>query len=114
MPVKTPSKRTKNVVLNATLYNDAYEPVNTPEVKVRVKNEQGKTYNFTFSKFGNAYQLDAGTLPQGNYTYVASTSLGDKKYTANGAFYVNAIITEYQTNYCKSSAFKYNGATNQR
>lgn len=45
---------------------------------------------------GNTYQLDAGALPQGNYTYVASTNLGDKKYTANGAFYVNAVITEYQ------------------
>ena len=93
---KNTFEENENVVLNATLYNDAYEPVNTPEVKVQVKNEQGKTYNFTFSKFGNAYQLDAGALPQGNYTYVASTSLGDKKYTANGAFYVNAIITEYQ------------------
>lgn len=93
---KNTFEENENVLLNATLYNDAYEPVNTPEVKVQLKNEQGKTFNFTFSKFGSAYQLDAGTLPQGSYTYLASTSLGDKKYTANGAFYVNAIVTEYQ------------------
>jgi hypothetical protein len=92
---KNTFEENENVVLNATLYNDAYEPVNTSEVKVQVKNEQGKSYNFTFSKFGNAYQLDAGTLPQGNYTYLASTRLGDKTYTANGAFYINAVITEY-------------------
>jgi hypothetical protein len=86
----------ENVVLNATLYNDAYEPVNTPDVYVQVKNTDGKTFNYTFSKFGSTYQLDAGTMPQGNYTYLASTVLGDKKYTASGAFYVNALIAEYQ------------------
>jgi hypothetical protein len=93
---KSTFEENENVVLNATLYNDAFEPVNSPEVKVQLKNADGKAFNYTFSKQGNAYQLDAGALPQGNYTYVASTNLGDKKYTASGAFYVNAIIAEYQ------------------
>jgi len=93
---KSTFEENENVVLNATLYNDAFEPVNSPEVKVQLKNAEGKIYNYTFSKVGSAYQLDAGALPQGNYTYVASTNLGDKKYTANGAFYVNAVIAEYQ------------------
>jgi len=86
----------ENVVLNATLYNDAYESVNTTDVNVQIKNTDGKTFNYTFSKFGTAYRLDAGTMPQGNYTYLANTVLGDKKYTASGAFYVNALIAEYQ------------------
>ena len=93
---KSTFEENENVIVNATLYNDAFEPLNTPEVKVQLKNGEGKTYNYTFSKSGNAYQLDAGSLPQGNYTYIASTNLGDKKYTANGAFYVNAVISEYQ------------------
>ena len=93
---KSTFEENENVVLNATLYNDAFEPVNASEVKIQIKNSEGKAYNYTFSKVANAYQLDAGALPQGNYTYVASTNLGDKKYTANGAFYVNAVITEYQ------------------
>jgi len=86
----------ENIVINATLYNDAYEAVNTPDVKVQLKNSDGKVFNYTFSKFGAAYRLDAGTLPQGNYTYQANTTLGDKDYTASGAFYVNALIAEYQ------------------
>lgn len=86
----------ENVILNATLYNDAYEPVNTPDVKVQIKNAEGKLFNYTFSKSGAAYRLDAGTLPQGNYTYIASTKLGNKSYTANGAFFINALIAEYQ------------------
>lgn len=86
----------ENVILNATLYNDAYEPVNTPDVKVQLKNADGKVFNYTFSKYGAAYRLDVGTLPQGNYTYVANTKLGEKDFTASGAFYVNALIAEYQ------------------
>jgi len=93
---KNTYEENENVVLNATLYNDAYEAVNTPDVNIQIKNGDGKVFNYTFSKFGVAYRLDAGTLPQGNYTYIASTSLGDKKYTASGAFYVNALIAEYQ------------------
>lgn len=93
---KSTFEENENVVLNATLYNDAFEPVNASEVKVQIKNSDGKAYNYTFSKVGNAYQLEAGALPQGNYTYVATTNLGDRKYTANGAFFVNAVITEYQ------------------
>jgi hypothetical protein len=86
----------ENVVLNATLYNDAYDPVNASEVKLQLKNGAGKVFNYNFSKSGAAYRLDIGTLPQGNYTYLASTNLGNKNYTAAGAFYVNGLIAEYQ------------------
>ncbi|RZL47568.1 MAG: hypothetical protein EOP00_11575 [Pedobacter sp.] len=86
----------ENVVLNATLYNDAYEAINAPDVKLQLKNEAGKVFNYTFSKFGAAYRLEVGNLPQGNYTYTATTNLGDKNYTSSGAFYVNALIAEYQ------------------
>ena len=86
----------EHVILNATLYNDAYEPVNTPDVTVQLKPENGKIFNYTFSKYGAAYRLDAGSLPEGNYSYVATTNLGNQKYTATGSFYVNALITEFQ------------------
>lgn len=86
----------ENVVLNATLYNESYEAVNSPEVAVQVKNEAGKVFNYTFSKFANGYRLDAGLLPQGKYSYVAQTSLGGKTFSATGAFFVNAIVAEYQ------------------
>ena len=86
----------EDVILNATLYNDAYEPINTPDVKLQIKNEQGKVFNYIFSKIATTYQLNAGNLPEGNYTYKASTVLGDKNYTAIGAFYVNSLGVEYQ------------------
>jgi hypothetical protein len=93
---KNTYEENENIILNAVLYNDAYEAVNTPDVKVQIKNAEGKIFNYTYSKFGAAYRLDVGTLPQGNYTFIASTNLGNKNYTSSGAFYVNELIAEYQ------------------
>jgi hypothetical protein len=86
----------ENVLINAVLYNDSYGTVNTPDVSIQLKNTEGKIYNFLFSRTESAYQLDAGTLPAGSYTFAASTVLGDKKHSARGLFYVNALNSEYQ------------------
>lgn len=93
---KTTFDENEQIILNATLYNEAYEPVNTPDVNVLIKAANGKEFNFRFSKFGTTYRLDAGNLPEGNYTFLATTRLGDKNHTASGAFYINTLITEYQ------------------
>ena len=86
----------ESIQFNGMLYNESYQAVNEPEVKLQVKNEAGKYFNYVFSKTETAYQLDAGTMAAGNYSYTASTSLGGKKFTASGSFYVNALIAEYQ------------------
>lgn len=95
-PAKNTFEENESVLLNAVLYNDSYVAVNTPDVSLQLKNQEGKLYNFLFSRTGATYQLDAGMLPAGNYTFTASTTLGDKKYQSQGAFYVNAMIAEYQ------------------
>jgi hypothetical protein len=86
----------ENITINAVLYNDSYVAVNKPDVNIQIKNESGKSYNFIFSRTEVAYQLDAGTLPPGNYSYTASTSFGNKPLKALGLFYVNNIVAEYQ------------------
>lgn len=86
----------ENILLNAVLYNGSYAPVNTPDVSITIKNDAGKVFKFLFSRTDAAYQLDAGTLPAGNYTYTATTVFGNKNYTAQGVFYVNAMVAEYQ------------------
>jgi hypothetical protein len=86
----------ENINVNAVLYNDSYVAVNKPDVNIQVKNESGKAYNYLFSRTEAAYQLDAGTLPPGNYTYTATTNFGGKPFKASGMFYVNNIVAEYQ------------------
>lgn len=95
-PVKTSFDENERVMFNATLYNDSYQSVNTPDVNIELKNEKGKAYPFTFSKFESSYQLDAGVLPPGNYSYTANTSFGAQKYQAKGSFFVNVLNAEFQ------------------
>ena len=95
-PVKNTFEENDRVLLNATLYNDSYQPVNTPDVDLQLKDEKGKTYNFTFSRFESSYQLDAGMLPPGNYSYVANTVSGSQRYQDKGSFFVNTLTAEFQ------------------
>lgn len=88
----------EQILFNAELYNDSYEPINDPEVTVVVKNKEGKNYNFSFSKSDKAYFLNAGVLPVGDYSYTAKTKLGSKEQVFSGAFIINALnVEELQT-----------------
>ncbi|MDR3694358.1 hypothetical protein [Mucilaginibacter sp.] len=93
-----PSKRVfdedENVLLNAELYNDALELINTPDVKVNLKSEKGKDYSFLFTRANQNYQLNAGTLPVGEYSYSASTKIGDKVFNSSGQLTVKPLNLE--------------------
>jgi hypothetical protein len=80
----------ESVILNAELYNDAFELVNTADVNITLKNNSGKSYSFLFSRTSNAYQLKAGILPSGTYSYQAKTSLGKNSYQVEGQFIITA------------------------
>jgi hypothetical protein len=84
----------ENVIINAELYNDALELVNTPDVHIDLTAHSGKKYSFLFTRNGQSYQLDAGTLPVDEYSYIASTKVGNKTFTANGQLTVKALNLE--------------------
>jgi hypothetical protein len=84
----------ENVILNAELYNDALELINTPDVKIDLKSNAGKNYSFLFSRSGPSYQLDAGALPVGEYSYNASTQNGKNQFKAAGQLSVKALNLE--------------------
>ncbi|MEB0260598.1 MULTISPECIES: hypothetical protein [unclassified Mucilaginibacter] len=84
----------ENVLLNAELYNDALELINTPDVKINLKSQSGKNYSFLFTRSGQSYQLNAGTLPVGEYTYAATTSNGKQAFTANGQITIKQLNLE--------------------
>jgi hypothetical protein len=93
-PAKNVFDEGESILLNAELYNDALELVNTPDVRTDIKSDAGKSYSFLFSHNGQSYQLDAGTLPAGEYTYTAGVKLGDKSLAARGQFTVKALNLE--------------------
>jgi hypothetical protein len=93
-PAKNVFDESDDVLLNGELYNEALELINTPDVKIDLKDKSGKMFSFIFTRNGQSYQLNAGALPPGEYTYQAGAKLGDKTYTASGEFAVKSINAE--------------------
>jgi len=93
-PAKNVFDEGENVILNAELYNDALELINTPDVKIDLKSQDNKNYSFLFTRSGQSYQLDAGSLPAGEYTYTASTKSGNRQFTTSGQLTVKALNLE--------------------
>lgn len=82
------------IELDAELYNDAYELFNEPEVSINIFDSNKKRYPFSFVKTSNAYHLNAGYLPVGDYTFEASVKYGDKILKQSGSFSVSATVLE--------------------
>lgn len=72
----------------ARLYNPSLELTNEPDLDITFTDEQNKTYDFSFSKTQNTYQLNAGKLPVGVYTWESEVSLGDENFRQAGSFIV--------------------------
>ena len=84
----------EEVIINAELYNEALELINKPDVKLELKNKEGKNFSFLFTRTNNSYQLNAGILPAGEYNYEASTEIGPKPFKAKGKFTIKALNLE--------------------
>jgi hypothetical protein len=82
------------ITFDGQLYNANYEMVNTPDVDMKIRSEDGKEYPFKFNKTDNYYTLNAGFLPVGNYSYIASTKLAANAYKAEGKFSISALQLE--------------------
>ena len=73
------------VELEAELYNDNYEPVNTPEVQLEIQQEAAHS-SYTFNRSGDGYVLRLGALEAGTYSYTAKTTFNGHDYKATGHF----------------------------
>jgi hypothetical protein len=84
----------EEISFQAELYNDNYEPVNTPEVLLKIRNGEGEEFDYTFNTSEDAYTLDIGRFPEGNYSYSATTELNGVRQNADGRFVVQAVQLE--------------------
>jgi len=84
----------ESISLEAEVYNESYELINEPEVMITIINSDNKKFPFTFSKANNAYRLNAGMMPVGDYRFEAQVKVGGKIYTQKGEFSVIAIQVE--------------------
>jgi len=93
-PLKNVYKANEQVEMEAELYNESYELVNDEDVQCVVKGDNGKEFTYALDKTLNAYYLNAGILPVGNYTALAKTNYKGKPLTASCSFSVRAINAE--------------------
>lgn len=95
-PARNTFDENEHVILNAELYNDANELVNKPDVSITLRAAGKRSYSFIFSKTSNAYILDAGVLPFGEYSFTAFARLGDLSHKAEGRFIVSRQSAEFR------------------
>lgn len=82
------------IEFTAEVYNQSYELVTEPDVTLILKDNNNKTFNYTFNKKQTMYSLSAGLFPAGEYTYEAKVKYGDKLYTKNGVIIIKEIVSE--------------------
>ncbi|MGQ0828562.1 MAG: hypothetical protein ACT4ON_09225 [Bacteroidota bacterium] len=82
------------IELEAEVYNESYELINDPEVNITISNADNKKFPFTFSKTTNAYRLNAGMLPVGEYKYEARAKVAEKIHTQRGEFSISPLQVE--------------------
>ncbi len=85
----------ESVVFDGELLNESNELINDPDVSMTIKDETGKEFPFIFSKTLNAYTLNAGFFPQGNYSWYTRVRYNDKELTAGGSFSVTPTQLEF-------------------
>ena len=91
---KTLYDENENITIDAELYNDSYQRINEPEAKVVLRGAGGKEYPFSFSKISNYYTANAGLLPVGDYTFLASVTNNGQNLKSEGQFSVKSIQLE--------------------
>jgi hypothetical protein len=84
----------EQVEFSAEVYNNSYELITTPEVSIEIMDSSGKKYPYTFSKTSQAYYLNAGSFPPGNYTFRSQVKLNNRIETKTGAFVVVPLNIE--------------------
>lgn len=93
-PAKAVFDEGEDVLINAELYNDALELVNTPNARINIKDAKESNLSFLFSRTGQSYSLNAGSLRPAEYSYTATVKLGNRAFTASGKFTVKQIDAE--------------------
>lgn len=91
--LKTLYNENEQIVLNAELYNESFQPVNTPEIALNLKHE-GKEFDYQLPRYGDKYRMNMGNLPAGEYNYRLTVLQQGESLVKTGVFYVRSYHPE--------------------
>jgi hypothetical protein len=100
-PIKNTFEEQEKIKIIGEIYDKNLEPVAQADIAIILKNEEGFEFPFTLKKDGNSYSLDAGTLPQGYYTFTANVLNLPGYAKVNGGFLITPLqieLTNLQNN----------------
>lgn len=92
----------ERIAFDAEVYNASYEPITAPEVTMVIRSADGQAYDRVFTRTSNAYRLDAGQMPAGQYTYDAEVTVAGESFLEKGEFSVTPVqleLTETRANH---------------
>jgi len=96
----------EEVIVNASFYNKSMEPITTPQINLKLTDENNEVSNFKFSVNNNAYKLNLGGLNPSSYNWEASVVYNGKKHLKSGRFIVQNISLESRDTYANHSLLK--------
>ncbi|MEZ4911087.1 MAG: hypothetical protein R2774_09510 [Saprospiraceae bacterium] len=107
-------RTSENIQFDGQLYNESYDLINEPDVKLSIKDQDDKRFEYIMSKTSNAYTLSIGTFPAGAYQYEAKVMFNGKEEVSRGKFQVEnldleAVDLTARHNMLKKLGQKYNG-----
>ncbi|HLW29227.1 MAG TPA: hypothetical protein VKX29_00065 [Brumimicrobium sp.] len=86
----------EDFVINASFYNESYEPVTTSTIRYELIKPNGESFDYAFLALENDYTLNLGKLPAGKYTWRASTEYNGKSFEKEGTFGIKDLALEKQ------------------
>ena len=84
----------EQITFDAEFYNESYELINDPDVRMTITDDEGREFPYQFSKAGRAYRLDAGRFSPGSYNFKAQITHAGKAYAFEGQFSVSPLQLE--------------------
>lgn len=85
----------EDVVMSVSFYDKNYQPASGADIVANLKNEDGNEFQFKFLSNGSIYEMNAGQLPVGDYSYKITAALGDDVHTLSGKITVAEVNVEY-------------------
>jgi hypothetical protein len=97
-PASTVFEGGEHVEFYGQVYDQSSQPVTGATVDIDVRTPNGDILPFAMRSIGSGrYRADAGTLPEGTYTYSASASSDNQDLGADrGTFSVGALALEFR------------------